>query len=82
MTPKEYMKFDLPLAAGAVRLAVLRLTDAESDNLATAVGEATQRVLQAVPQGATSLKSNFGPIVGPAMQPLGLFLFMPGSVDS
>ena len=45
------MNFDVPLAAGAVRLAVLRLTDTDSDKLATAVSAATDFILNELPEG-------------------------------
>ena len=50
-TPKDYMTFDKPLAAGAVRLGVFRLTDADSDGLATAAHQATQTILSQLPTG-------------------------------
>lgn len=50
-TPKDYLSFDTPMATGAVRLGVFRLTDAESDRLASAVHEATQHIVQLLPEG-------------------------------
>lgn len=51
-TPLAYADFQTPLARGAVRLGVFRLTDAISENLVASANKATLDVLAALPEGA------------------------------